>query len=117
LCIYLGIHSFWKDTIREVNVRMKDIVLSRVALVRTDVSEERIAFIIRVLQLVVTANVVPTLMILLTLKMEAISSSETSVLIKATRCHIQEDGSLHSHRREDLKSHLTSAVFFRSVTC
>jgi hypothetical protein len=32
------------------------------------------------------------------LKMEAIRSSETSVLITATRGHIPEDGILHSQR-------------------
>jgi hypothetical protein len=40
-----------------------------------------------------------------TLKMEAISSSETSVHTRSTRRHIPEDGILHSHRRENLKSY------------
>jgi hypothetical protein len=40
-----------------------------------------------------------------TLKMETISSSETSVNKISTRRHISEDGILHSHRRENLKSH------------
>jgi hypothetical protein len=37
--------------------------------------------------------------------MEAILSSETSVYIRSTRRHIPEDGILHSHRRENLKSY------------
>jgi hypothetical protein len=54
--------------------------------------------------LLVTANVDPSSLILLTLMMEAIRSSETSVLTRATPRHIQEDDILHSHRRENLRS-------------
>jgi hypothetical protein len=41
-----------------------------------------------------------------TLKMEAIQSSEMSVLIRATRCHLPEDDNHHSHRRGNLKSYM-----------
>jgi hypothetical protein len=49
-------------------------------------------------RLLVTANVPSSPFV--TLMMEALRSSETSVLIRATRRNIPEDGILHSHRRE-----------------
>jgi hypothetical protein len=57
-----------------------------------------------VLQLLVITYVVPTSLILVTLIIEVIRSSETSVLIIATPRQTPEDAILHSHRRENLKS-------------
>jgi hypothetical protein len=43
--------------------------------------------------------------------MEAIRSSETSVLIRATRRHLPEDDNHHSHRRGNLKSYIILDCF------
>jgi hypothetical protein len=57
-------------------------------------------------QLLVTANLVTSSPNLVTLTMEALSSSETPVLTRATRRIIPQDDILHGHRHENLKSYI-----------
>jgi hypothetical protein len=86
------------------------VMLRRVALVRIGVSEEFSASIIRVIGERGTT-------ILVTLMMEELSSSETSVLIGATRRNIPEDAIRHSHCRENLKSDLFTASGYADPFC
>jgi hypothetical protein len=78
------------------------------ALVRADVSEERFVsnFRLKTISVLGTTIAVARSPILVALMMEAIRSSKTSVLTRATRCNIVEDGFLYSHRRKNLKSYI-----------
>jgi hypothetical protein len=101
-------------------------MLRLVVLVRTGVSGERSASIIRVTRigglgtiqavtskrwLQVTTNVVPSSPILVTLMMKAPRSSKTSVLSRTTRRKITEDIILLSHCSENFKSYVHVVAF------
>jgi hypothetical protein len=53
--------------------------------------------------LAVTANVVPSSLVLFTPMMVATRSSETSVSTRGTRRNIPKNGIRHTYRRENLK--------------
>jgi hypothetical protein len=95
--------------------------LRPVARVRANVSEEHSVSFIRITRIselattlavtsnrrtLVTDSVFPSSPILVTLMMEALNFTETSVLPRATRRNIPEDVISHSRRREKLKSEI-----------
>jgi hypothetical protein len=71
---------------------------------KPDISERKV-FLRSVRRLLVTVNVVPSTPNLVTLMMDELSSSETSILTTSARRNMPEDTILHSHRHENLKSY------------
>jgi hypothetical protein len=99
-------------------------MLHHVAVARTNISEEYITSIIRVTRicdlgtmLAVTSSrsTLCSLPILVTM-MEVIYSSEILDLSRATWHNIPEDGIVHSHHCENLKSYKAKMVLFEDVT-
>jgi alanine-alpha-ketoisovalerate/valine-pyruvate aminotransferase len=92
----------------EVRRMASSWMLHCVALVRTDVSGELRVSIIRVTRIselgTLAITNVHSSAILVTLMMEMLSSSEMSVLSRATLRNIQKDAILHSPCCENLKS-------------
>jgi hypothetical protein len=92
-------------------------MLRSVALVRSDDSEKLSASFIRVTRIgglgttLALTSIVPSSQILVSLIKEALSSSKTSVLTRATLRNITGDDILHSHRRENLKSYKLLLLF------
>jgi hypothetical protein len=106
--------QWWIDT---KNAVFWDVATCRSC--KTDVSVQSIVSIIRVkitsgiettlavyFSCYLTVNFVPSSPILSTLITEAMRSSETPVLTRVTQRNIPEDGILHSHHSENLKSYI-----------
>jgi hypothetical protein len=88
-------------------------MLHHVAFVTTDVSEESSASVIRVARI---GQIETMLAVTRNRLMEVLRSFETSVLTRATRRNVPEDGVLDNYRCEKLKSYtVTASIIGRLV--
>jgi hypothetical protein len=86
-------------------------MLRRVALIRTDVSEELTASFIRVARIGELGKTLAVTSNRSTLRRNTEVPPKRRFLTKTTRRNIQEDGILHSRRRENLKSYIPMDTF------
>jgi hypothetical protein len=90
------------------------IRVTRISELRTTlaVTSKHLVFLRSVRRLLVTATLVSSSPIFVTVMKEAQISSETSVLTGPTRRDSPEDDILHNHRRENLKSYIILYFIF-----
>jgi hypothetical protein len=92
---------------------VSSVMLCRVVLVRTDLSDELSGSFNKVTRIGELGTLALFLVhrFLSSLLKEALSFAETSVLTKATRRNIPEYAILHSRRRENLNSYMDLSSF------
>jgi hypothetical protein len=88
------LHSHRSENLKYYNIFVKNSVFWNVALVRTDISEESIASVIRVTGIIEIG----------TLAVTRNRNMLQKLLTRATLCNIPKEDILHGHRRENLKS-------------
>jgi hypothetical protein len=103
LAITSNWHMLWRNTMYTVFLGTSAVTSNRRTLQR---NATYTVFLHSMCRLLVTANVVPSSPNLVTLLMEVLHL----VLTRATRHIIPDDGILHSHHRENLKSYTVSLV-------
>jgi hypothetical protein len=87
-----------------------------VAVVRSDVSEERVSYIIVKVERISELGITLAVIIVSTLMMGAIHSSETSVLTRISHRHVPEDGILHSNRLKTFKQYYSLSIIYLDIS-